>query len=587
MGNIDTFYTVFTIVCGSDNAYNHRFAPTGSNGNHPSPTFLRMPHEEVFPSGIETQSSKIGQGQSSHSGRPSRILEIASPHLKLTQVILNDATDRSDELVQERVWLLHPNEDDLALDGNLFQIEDTIHQAGYIFIKRAPLPSARKVPANSDFRVTFHREAGVSVRLYENESEGTWTVLQYEGGELGRTQALQNWQREQRPDNEIQRLPRFLSNTWGDRSQDSRMREEFILAEIDAAPQIGVEVIQLDDGWQQGTSANSTNAQDIGGVWENFWQTNPEFWEVNPDRFPNGLHPILAHAKNKAIEIGLWYAPDSWNSLENWKKDAEKVLELHRTYGIRFFKVDSLNVNTDEGRKNLRAFFNRVLTESRGEVLFDLDITAGKRPGYLGEISVGPLFVENRYSDWRSYWPHHTLRNLWQLSRWIDSKRLRMEFLNKERNTAKYSQDPLAPAHYKSDTLFATVMFANPLGWFECSNLPNDYQKDLAPLVQKWKDHRQELFSGTILPIGKEPDGIAYTGFMSIAVKKDRGFILIFRERNPSNHARIELPSGLELEKVDWEILSPNGAVESESDFLRIQIPESLDYVFARFIARA
>ena len=538
--------------------------------------------DEKSPIGIEGEPVII---QVDDSSDPSvKKLKLASPHLKLTQVILNDATDHNDELVQENEWLLHPNEGRISLTGNLFLLEDALDQSGHIFIKRAPLPSSRPIPSGCDFRVVPHRNGGATAFMYENGSEDTWTVLKYSGGELGRAQTLQNWQSSLRPSTKGHQLPSFLSNTWGDRSRDSRMRENFILAEIDAAEALGIDVVQLDDGWQTGTTANSKNAQKNGGVWEGFWNTDPSFWEVNRERFPNGLQPVVEHARKKGIQLGLWYAPDSWNDLANWNKDADKIIELHRTFGIRHFKVDSINATTDQARQNLHAFFDQVLSESQGKIVFDLDITAGKRPGYFGEIAVGPLFVENRYTDWHSYWPHQTLRNLWQLSRWIDSKRLRMEFLNNTRNTSKYRNDPLAPAQYKADTLFASVMFSNPLGWFECSNLPDDYISEAAPLIQTWKRHREALFNGIILPIGHEPDGVAYTGFMSIAPEGDRGYVLVFRELNPEDHTYIEIPSGLKSGKAYWDVLSPNGDVKSNNDLLWVQIPESLGYVFARFI---
>ena len=91
------------------------------------------------------------------------------------------------------------------------------------------------------------------------------------------------------------------------------------------------------------------------------------------------------------------------------------------------------------------------LPGSSGQVVFDLDVTAQTRPGYFGAMEAGPLFVENRYTDWHRYWPHQTLRNLWKLSRWVDPRRLRMEWLNHTRNTEKYANDPLAPAAWSPD----------------------------------------------------------------------------------------------------------------------------------------
>ena len=54
-----------------------------------------------------------------------------------------------------------------------------------------------------------------------------------------------------------------------------------------------------------------------------------------------------------------------------------------------------------------------MLQESGGRVVFDLDVTAEIRPGYFGVPDVGPIFIENRYTDFHRYWPHQgTLRNL-------------------------------------------------------------------------------------------------------------------------------------------------------------------------------
>ena len=43
----------------------------------------------------------------------------------------------------------------------------------------------------------------------------------------------------------------------GDRSRDARINEAFLLKEIDAGAALGVDVVQIDDGWQKGRTANS------------------------------------------------------------------------------------------------------------------------------------------------------------------------------------------------------------------------------------------------------------------------------------------------------------------------------------------
>ncbi len=446
------------------------------------------------------------------------------PHLRLTQIEFKDQTDVHNELVHEREWLLHPAEK-LALCGNLFVLENTLLGEGTVYLKRGPLPHARPEPGAVDFSwrddmVTLHRNG------YE------WVQLPFTGGRFGAQRALQNYQREVRPF-VPGRDGLFLSNTWGDRSRDARVNEEFMLLEIEAGARLGVEVIQIDDGWQKGRTANSAEA---GGVWIGFWAANAQFWDVNEERFPNGLEPLIEAARQRGMQFGLWFAPDSADDFANWERDADAILGLHRELGVNYFKIDGVKAETSTGEANLRRFFETVLRESNHRVIFDLDVTAEIRPGYWGSMDTGPLFVENRYTDWHRYWPHFTLRNLWKLAQWVDPARLRFEFLNNARNAQLYANDPLAPATYAPDYLFATVMFSNPLGWFEVSNLPQSYIESVAPLVEIWKQHRDAIFGGTIYPIGSAPDGTGWTGFVSIAADGESGYVLIFRGLSQAAH---------------------------------------------------
>ncbi|MBU4199933.1 MAG: alpha-galactosidase [Verrucomicrobia bacterium] len=533
--------------------------------------------------GIETDSCVGSATDTDHGQEVARAFALSSPHLRLSQIILVDVTDRHNELVHEQQWLLHPSEG-LSLSGNLFVIENLAEGSGMILIKQAPLPWARPTPVASDLRITPRKGIGFDFALLETPgcTADSWEILEYRGGFVQRTCVLHEWQSRQRPATPSHALPRFLTNTWGDRSQDSRIRADFIEAEIDAAHQLGVDVVQIDDGWQRGVTANSAEARQRGGVWEGFWNADPNFWTPHPERFRLGLQPIADRARAKGMNIGLWFAPDSWNEFSNWRQDADLILDIFTTVGVEHFKVDGVKATTELAFQNLRRFFKAALDGSQGKVVFDLDITAGIRPGYFGAMEVGPLFVENRYTDWHKYWPHQTLRNLWKLSRWVDPRRLRMEFLNNTRNVELYANDPLAPSHYTSATLFATVMFSNPLGWFEVSNLPRFYLESVSELVQTWKTHRENLFGGSIIPIGEEPDGFSYTGFMSLSETHDDGYILIFRELHPKDQISFELPN-VGLEECKWELLVSEGTVESRGDMLLVNIPKRLGFLFARF----
>ncbi|MFN6270645.1 MAG: alpha-galactosidase, partial [Akkermansiaceae bacterium] len=497
-------------------------------------------------------------------------LMLAPQHLRYTQVELKDQTDHHDELVFEREWL--PLNDNFEVACNMFHVENPMNGNGLIFLKVGPLPHARPVKSPWDIRV-----AGEGRRLTFVGSGYPWTVVPYQEGRAGRIAAMQNFQRCLRQ-YQPQRDGMFLSNTWGDRNRDSRISEEFLLKEVEAGSRLGVDVVQVDDGWQKGKTGNSAFGK---GAWGNFRSADPEFWKPHPERFPNGLKPLVDAAKQKGMKFGLWFGPDAENDMANWEKDADMLLSAFDKEGVEYVKIDAVEMTSPAAEVNLDKFYNKVLEKTQGRVVFDADATAGLRPGYFGSIHVGPIFLENRYTDWKRYWPHHTLRNLWTLGEYVDPVRLRMEFLNQTRHADKYKDDPLAPANYPPDTLFASVMFASPLGWFEVSNLPDEYFKSIPNLVSVWKKEREAIFSGSIIPIGQVPDGHAWTGFSSVSQDRKSARLVIFRELNQAETWSTEIPL-LTAKDAKVTILGGKGSATYENGTLKATIPDILQYVFLK-----
>jgi len=317
------------------------------------------------------------------------------------------------------------------------------------------------------------------------------------------------------------------------------------------------------------------------GVWNGYWAADPNFWDADPARFPNGLEKVVKAARDKGMNFGLWFGPDSSNDAANWQKDADLLLKFHREMGMNYFKIDSMKTHNAESLRHQRAMFDRMLEGSNGAITFDLDVTAEIRPGYFGLADIGPLFVENRYTDFHRYWPHQTLRNLWMLSQVVDPLRLRIEMLNNARNADKYKADPLAPALYKPDTLFAVAMMASPLGWFEVSNLPPDYAAQMRPLVAAWKAERARMHGGAILPVGAAPDGVAWTGFVSAAADGKGGYALLFRELNGRADYALDL-DGLVSGATRATVLGGRGTAKVSDDKLAVTVPDKLDFVWVK-----
>lgn len=504
---------------------------------------------------------------------------LTARHVKVVAYELVDQTDGHVELVHVREWLVGHSESRTNLTASAWAVEDQMTGRGVAFVRCAPLPHARENPAAADF--------GIEARdLYGNNVRGRWLKvyqtgypfvrLPYEGADAGRTKALQDWQRKVRP-----YVPGrdgvFLSNTWGDRNRDTRINEDFMLGEIAAAAELGVEVIQIDDGWQSGRSMNSAFANGKG-VWNGYWAASPDFWVPDPKRFPHGLGYLTARAREKGIGFGLWFGPDSSNDAENWERDADWLLKLHRECGVNYYKLDSMKTTGALSLSRQKKLFEKLLKDSDGKIVIDLDVTAEKRPGYFGMMENGPLFVENRYSDYGTYWPHLTLRALWSLCAVIDPVRLRMEVLNQRRSLEKYGEDPLAPAAYPPETLFAIVMPASPLGWFEVQNLDPATVAAWKPLVAAWKRERDEMAACNVLPVGAKPDGVAWTGFVFTPRETGRpGYGLFFREL--ATDARFGFDFKRYFPKATKAVvLSPRG----KADFNGVETPLR-DFVWVRF----
>lgn len=498
-------------------------------------------------------------------------------HTRLIAYDLRDQTDDHDELVFTREWLLSSIEGEFALAANVLALEDVLTGEGAAFLRLAPLPHAR-VSTEPDFRLLKSDKT----RQFEIVSNGyAYVVAPYVGGKLGRIQSLHAAQRQIRPYKEG-RDGVFLSNTWGGGFRDAHVNETFLLKEISAAAEIGVEVVEIDDGWQKGRSMNSVLSNGKG-VWNGYWAADPQFWEPDPVRFPNGFTPLITAAKASGLKLGLWYGPDSSNDAANWRKDLARLMAYYKE-GIPYFKIDSMKSLSAKSLSRQRALFDALLAESRGEIVVDLDVTAEIRPGYFGLMGAGTIFVENRYPSRHRYWPHHTLRNLWSLAEVIDPVRLRMEVANPDSGAELYEDDPLAPATYRMDTLFASVMLSSPLGWFENSGLSAERKAQLSPLVSVWKTHRTALHTGWTFPVGARPDGVSWTGFVTKTADNAAIYVLFFRELNANEGYTFDLtpylPAGYRLGEA--ELLGGRGTIKSSTAALRVEIPALRDFVWAR-----
>ena len=519
------------------------------------------------------------------------VLPLRPLHMRATEYCLQDMTDIRNELLEENSWLLMTREVPLIRSAPSVAVEDTFTGRGIACLRLAPLPHDRPddVP---DFSFGASRVWNQPNKVFLASIVNGYPVaeLAYVGGEAGRIRALHALQRALRP-YQAGRDGIFLSNTWGDGNRDARITAAFMMAEVKAGGELGVDVIQIDDGWQSGKSHNSALIKDRSqGVWGNFRKGNPDFWKLDPKKFPEGLGPIVAAAKARGMGFGLWFGPDKTDDYAGWELDADILSGFYREFDIRYFKIDGIGMGSTKGLANIRRFFDRLLEVSDGAMTFDLDVTgAVKRPSYFGLPDIGPLFVENRYAAGEgggrggNYWPHFTLRNIWSLSRVVDPLRLRVEVCNPLKGVSCYGDDPLAPKNWRGDTLFASVMTGSPLGWFEISELSPKTVAEMKPLVARWKQERAAVHGGETIPVGERPDGLVWTGFATRAPKGSAGYVLLFRELNVSESYELDYTSLFgETGFTKSEVIGGRGTAELTGGRVRVKVPAKLDFVWVK-----
>lgn len=93
---------------------------------------------------------------------------------------------------------------------------------------------------------------------------------------------------------QIAHKPLFVYNTWVPFYRD--INETLLFELADAAAQCGIEEFIIDDGWQNGSG--SSTAGNSGEVKMD--------WEIDTEKFPNGLKPIFDHIKNLGMKPGIW-----------------------------------------------------------------------------------------------------------------------------------------------------------------------------------------------------------------------------------------------------------------------------------------
>lgn len=569
-----------------------RSTVTGTEGSDSFIAYLATEDkEQAEQTHVAFQLDDNNKEQAAPRNDYSERLELKDLHCRWESISFRDQTDTNNNLVSRDNGLLYVNEN-RSLQGNILFLRKTLQKHGLLLIKEGPTPLGQLQELGADFQfrglnLTIHG-TGIEITDMASNAEITsygTTVGVYDGDMYSGYQLLHAYHRNIH-DHNPKRDSFMMSNTWGDRSKDSAVNETFLIKELEVAAQLGLSIVQIDDGWQSGVTSNSVDAPTVGGRWSDYYSGDGDFWSVHPERFKNGLTPVIEHANKLGIKIGLWYSPDSAHVFTNYQKDVEKLLQLHSDYGVAAFKLDGIDIRSKLGESRLISMMQQVIKATEGQLDFNIDTTAQKRLGFFGRTQYGSIFLENRYTDWNNYYPHWTLRNLWTIAPYVPATKLQMEFLNVNRNKEKYVNDPLAPAASGQVYAFAVVAFTNPLAWMELSSLDEAQVANLSAIIHAIKPYHKDILAGQVMPIGQEPSGVSWTGLQSIT-SPTSGYILVMREWNDESSFAMKLwgiPAGASLRLTELVRMDEKDVVlaQTEATVTLLASENNGKYVFNR-----
>ena len=489
-------------------------------------------------------------------------------------VLFRGRTDETNELVVETPVL-----DQEFVSGNLLYCNGK-DGSGFLFLQEAPPSEERRDLESYDFHITGKQIDSCCWGIHPSEvcrgSQFTGyrhDLIVYSSSEEQKT-LLKQFIRLRYPFKSMN----IMVNPWGCGKFREYISEEFLVDEMKASGEIGADFYQIDDEWQTGKSLS--NLQNYNR------RVREDFWTISQERLNGSFDKIIAAAEKAGVKPALWFAPSMNCEYEDWKFQAETLLDFYRKYGFTNFKIDGVLIRTKKAEDNLRLLLEYVREKSDGKVSFNLDTTNGQRPGYWFFLEYGNIFLENRYcytyfNAEYSYHPEKTLRNLWDLSKYLDPADLQIEIPctdDIQHETYKDFPDK-CPDSYSQEYWAAIALFANPLIWTAPSKIKESSKEVLRKIADLHHKYRDELIQCEIHPIGSRPDGSSVTGFIAINKKTKKLFLLLFRElRSQEEKVTLALPL---YSTAMWKKISGEGNVQViEKGIISVDMPQK-QYLFA------
>jgi hypothetical protein len=394
----------------------------------------------------------------------------------------------------------------------------------------------------------------------------TWSIL-WTGDDVARELAFKQFDHARYPIDPARDIY-IQANTWGSTScgEDARRAAgpDSVLDELEVCAELGIDVLQIDDGWQVPPGHSSWNPEDNG-------------WHPHPEHYPDGWAPIRKRAEQLGVKLGLWAAA--------MPVSLEELQANFDAGGFTQYKLDFAVLRKREEIDELMAKVRAFIKGTGHAVRVNWDVTENPaRYGYFFAREYGSIYLENRKPEKPIgviYRPHTVLRDLWQIAKYLNLHRFQGSVQNVDR------VDPLrsdARLHSHSYATAITLM-GIPLFFQQTKYYSDDARAEIARVLAAYKPHREAIYSGIVYPIGDRPDNAGWTGFQC-ATEPNSGYLTIFRERcnDQPTHAmplKVAAPGTIAL----TDLLSGQTTEQRIGDgrSIDLKIPDAPGFLFLKY----
>jgi len=319
----------------------------------------------------------------------------------------------------------------------------------------------------------------------------------------------------------------IMANTWGSSDASAvgggryAARQENVLKEIASQAGLGIDVQEIDDGWQGLTYRHwRPAATALLSSGKNGTQRRTSY-----DIYPDGWGRLRQYAASKGVKLGLWAA---------WTIPEQDLIWNYDHGGFNYFKIDFSMLNTKEKLDGLMGKIRSFIVYTHHQVRINWDATENApRIGYFYAREFGNVSLENRkpsIPENAIYKPYLVLRDFWQVSKYINLNQFQIPIQNIERVDRQESDAYL----YSNAYAVAISLMGSPLFFSLTQYYTAKDRGSIKHILQVYKLHREEIYKGYVFPIGNTPDDSSWTGFQD-RVSPTAGYLLIFRELHNEN----------------------------------------------------